>query len=261
LPAPLEAIWQPDRPRNPVSIPTLETDIAYIRTGLAAWHAQLALPFPGVPVEMRTDPTCDDEWQSWRLIDSTYSMTDVDAFEQQLPAPLPQFFKAYMLAFHFLNMDFGEYSLPESPSDCTLARNFNTLLNDTFWTAGYMQFGDARGCGDPLLMDFHSVDEQGDYRVVVFNHDVVPRDIIKDRERLKPFESQLALSFRSFFDLVLKGDESIFPAPPSPEERRRNIAWAEVAELLEKKGLPKYFRPREVPASDPWAIAKFLRNS
>lgn len=123
-----------------------------------------------------------------------------------------------------------------------------------------MLFGDARGCGDPLLMDFQSVDD-GDYRVLVFNHDVVPRQILKDRERLKPYESPLAPSFRTFFDLILDGDRSIFPAPQSPEEIRRNIAWSEVAELLESKGLPKYFRPAGVSPADPWAIAEFLRNT
>jgi hypothetical protein len=244
-----------------MSTPTLESDVAYIRTRLAAWHAELDLPHPGVPVEMRTDPTCNEEWQSWRLIDSTYSWKDVNAFERRLPTPLPQFFKAYMLAFHTLGMDFGEYNLPESPSDRSLARNFVMLLDDTFWATGYMQFGHARGCGDPLLLDFQSVVKEGDYGVVVFNHDVVPHEIIKDREKLKPYESRLAPSFRTFFDLVLDGDESVFPAPPSPEEKRRNIAWAEVAELLEKKGLPKYFRPKEVPSTDPWAIANFLRHS
>src|SRR5262249_34876212 len=128
-------------------IRTLDSDIEYIRERLAAWLAQEWLPHPGVPVEMRTDPTSNEEWQSWRLINSTYSLEEVNAFEQQLPAPLPQFFKAYMLASHSLNMDFGEYSLPESPCDRALAHNFYVLLDDTFWAAGYMQFGDARGCG------------------------------------------------------------------------------------------------------------------
>lgn len=111
--------------------PTLDSDIDYIRTRLAAWLEQQSLPHPGVPVEMRTDPSSIEEWQSWRLIDSTYSLEDVNAFERRLPAALPQFFKAYMLACHTLSMDFGEYTLPDSPSDRTLAENFDMLLVDT----------------------------------------------------------------------------------------------------------------------------------
>jgi SMI1 / KNR4 family (SUKH-1) len=241
---------------------TFNADIDYIREQLRNWHAQQNLPHPGVPVEMRVDPTSKEEWQSWRLIDSTYGLQTVEEFESRLPAPLPQFFKAYILSCHTMNMDFGEYQLPESWSNRTLEQNFYELLITNFWGAGYMQFGAARGCGDPLLFDFQSPNNEGDdYAVVLFNHDVVPHEAIGNRDRLRPYETRLAPSFREFFELLLEYNASIFPAPVSPEEERRNEAWREVATLLEEKGLPPYHRPAEVSPTDPWAIAEFLRNS
>lgn len=241
-------------------MPTLEADIEYIRKELSKHHSQIDLPHPGVPVEMRVDPDSDEEWQYWRLIEPGYTLDDVTAFEEQLPAPLPQFVRAYMLAYHTVDMDFGEYHLPESLSNHTLQENFSQLRISLFWEAGYLIFGGARGCGDPLVLDFQSPTVDGDYPVAVFNHDVVPRDVYEDRAKLKPYESSLAPSFRRFFDLLMQHDESIFPAPVSPEENRRNLAWEEVRSLLKQKGLPEYYRPKEISPSDPWAIAEFLRT-
>ena len=242
-------------------MPNLERDIDYIRTEIRDWHAQTDIPHPGVPSAMKADPASTEEWQSWHAIDSTFTTDAISELESQLPAPLPPFFRAYILSCHTLGMDFGEYNLPESPSDRTLSSSYGTLLVSTFWDAGYMQFGSARGCGDPVCFDFRSPAADHDYPVVVFNHDVVPRDALSDRTALAPYRSLVAASFREFFDLVLSYDDSIFPVPISPEEQRRKVAWEEVATILEQKGLPKFFRPEGVSPSDPWAIAEFLRSS
>ncbi|MEM7315154.1 MAG: SMI1/KNR4 family protein, partial [Planctomycetota bacterium] len=175
-------------------MPSLEDDIRYIGTKIRDWHAQTDVPHLGVPADMRVDPSSEEEWQCWRPIDSSITLEMIADFERQLPAPLPQFFRAYILGCHTLGMDFGEYHLPESPSDKTLAQSFSTLPDSTFWAAGYMQFGSARGCGDPLLFDFQSTTSDGDYAIVVFNHDVVPHEVLNDRKGLKPYESLLAHS-------------------------------------------------------------------
>jgi hypothetical protein len=240
-------------------MPTLTEDIELVRKQLREWHSRTSYPFPGVPPEMRVDPTSTEEWQEWKLIDVAYELTEVESLEAKLPVPLPQYFKAFMLSYHTMNMDFGEYSLPESWSDRPLARNFGILLDPSFWEAGYLQIGNARGCGDPLLLDFQSV-TGNDYAVTIFNHDVVPHEVMGDRTKLKPYESFIAPSFREFFRLLLNQDTSIFPAPTSAEEQRRNVAWEEVEQLLAQQGLPRYHRPKEVPSTDPWAIAEFLRK-
>ncbi len=241
-------------------MPTLEEDILYIRTEVRDWHAQMNLPHPCVPTGMRTDPNSDEEWQSWHAIDSTFTLEAVAEFERPLPAALPQLFRAYILGCHTLGMDFGEYRLPDSPSNKTLKQNFYTLRDPTFWAAGYMQFGVARGCGDPLVFDFQSPTADGDYPVAVFNHDVVPREILENRTALKPYEALVAPTFREFLELVLARDERIFPAPLSPEETRRDAAWAEVQEILAEKGYPGHFRPKGVPLDDPWQIAEAMRD-
>lgn len=241
-------------------MPTLEQDIVYLRKEIRAWHARTDLPYPGVPFDMRVDPKSEEEWQAWRAVDSTYTIDSILELEQQLPAPLPPFFHAYILACHTLGMDFGEYHLPESRSDRSLATNFSTLLESSLWEAGYMQFGRARGCGDPLCFDFQSPTAAHDYPIVVFNHDVVPSELLSDRNALGPYRADVAGSFREFFDLLLSRDNRLIPVPISPEEQRRNAAWEEVNSLLDKQCLPRHYRPEGVSPSDPWAIAEFLRN-
>lgn len=152
---------------------------------------------------MRGGLDSDEEWQSWQAIDSTFTPEAVAEFERPLPAALPQFFRAYILGCHTLGMDFGEYHLPSSPSDKTLKQNFYTLRDPTFWA--------ARGCGDPLVFDFPAPTADGDYPVAVFNHDVVPHEILENREALKPYEAVVAPSFREFFELVLANDDSTKP--------------------------------------------------
>jgi len=242
---------------------TLAEDIELVRDQLRRWHARMTIPMYCVPPEMQegSGPEEDEECQYWKLVDSTYSVEMIDRFEERLPAPLPQYFKAFMLAYHTMCVDFGDYQLPASPCNESLEKNFAELLNDQLWEAGYILIGGARGCGDPLLLDFESATSDGDYPVAVFNHDVVPFEILRDRIRLKPYESLLASSFREFFRLLTEHDDAIFPPPPSPEEVRRNEAWQEVRTLLKQRGLGPYDYPEGVSSSDPWEIAKFLRES
>lgn len=249
-------------------MPSLETDVAEIRDLMRRWHAINGGLHPCVPSDMRVEADLmdpfrvdpEDEWQPWRLIDSTYRESDLEQLEGRLPAPLPPYFRAFVLACHTMSMDFGEYHLPESWSNRSLDQNFFALSDSTFWESGYLLIGSARGCGDPLLLDFQDGTDDGDYAVVIFNHDVVRHTMFGDRQLLEPYRTLLATSFRDFFGMLLNCDERIFPAPLSAEETRRDRAWDEVARLLREKGLPSYYRPSEVTESDPWAIAEFLRN-
>jgi hypothetical protein len=53
--------------------------------------------------------------------------------------------------------------------------------------------------GDPICLDFERPTKEGDYPVVGFNHDVVPREAWRSRETLRPYAQELAPSFCAFF--------------------------------------------------------------
>ena len=240
---------------------TLKEDIELIRRELTQWYADGAYCLPGVPTKMKADPNSDEEWCDWKMIPSTYTLSDISAFEARLPAPLPPFFKAYILSNHVMDFDFGEYTFPGLKSDRTLDENFAELLHAAHWDIGFILIGSGRGCGDPIFMDFMSPTADGDYPVSIFNHDVVPRSFWTSREKLERYNSIVARSVRDYFFGLLHGDETLFPAPQSLEELRRNDAWARVRELLVQQGLDPYHRPAGIPSDDPWAIAQYLRNN
>jgi hypothetical protein len=218
---------------------------------------------PAVPEDMQVkgevDPD-DSDWFVWRMLPSTVSEKDLAKLAAKLPAPLPPFYKSFLASRFVLDLDQGDYTLPSLPSDKPLYEVASLLRQDFAHGAGFMQFGQARGCGDPLCFDIQRPTPDGDYPVVVFNHDVVPRQAWSNRQMLMPYAGEVAPSFRDFLPKFLSGDESIFPPPKSAEEIRRDAAWEEVAALCKAKGLDPHYRPPGVSRSDPWAIAKFLRG-
>lgn len=148
---------------------TLQNDINLIRDELSRWYTNSMYCLPGVPTKMKVEPNSDEEWTDWKMLPSTYTESDLSKFEAKLPAPLPQFFKAYILSNHVMDFDFGEYTFPGLIIDQTLEENLYELLTDEFWNDGFILIGSGRGCGDPIVMDFMSPTDDGDYPVLIFN--------------------------------------------------------------------------------------------
>ena len=184
---------------------------------------------------------------------------DVDALEADLRVRLPPFYRAFLCCRVVLGLDFGDYALPDVGCDDPLVE-VRTLLSASLGP-GFIQFGHARGCGDPLCFDLTRADEDGDCPVVVFNHDVVPAEAWRVRAELLRYAAVVAPSFRGFLTSLLTDDAAIFPPPESPEELRRNAAWSRVEGLLREKGLTARYRPPGVDPSDPWAIADAIERA
>jgi hypothetical protein len=238
----------------------LSVDLLEVGRLLDVWDARCG-PHLTVdpPTEVLVGEVDPDGWGEWRMIPSPVTPANLHALEGVLGVPLPPFYRAFLCCRVVLGLDFGDYTLPSiwpgaQPLSDVLARL------QSGYAYGYLEFASARGCGDPVCFDLHDLADDGDYGIVVFNHDVVPDAARSDTRALRKYAASVAPSFRVFLTNLLAGDESMFPPPVSPEETRRNTAWSRVAKLLEERGLPLQYRPPGVDAADPWAIAKALEQ-
>lgn len=174
-----------------------DADRNFIEQCLDAWYDCCLRQAVDVPDDMRVDPLDDEEWTEWKMIPSRLTSDDLEALHAGLPAKLPPLFLAYLSTRHVLDMDFGEYALPALPSDKPLEHAARLLTNRDLWPAGYIQFASGE-CGDPVCFDFQRPQANGDYPIVVFNHDAIPHEAWSSRETLQPFAREVAGSFRTF---------------------------------------------------------------
>ncbi|MEM6274932.1 MAG: SMI1/KNR4 family protein [Myxococcota bacterium] len=235
---------------------TVSEDIVEIGRLLDEWAVRATLYAISPPLATRVGELNPEGWGEWKMLPSPVTPADVEALEADIGFTLPQFYRAFLQCRVLLDLDFGDYTLPWLPPKDTLA-DCRDLLSDDF-ASGFRQFGTARGAGDPLCFDLQRQGADGDYPIVVFNHDVVPHDVWKDPARLRPYVSEVSSSFRQFLPSLLDRDESMFPPPQSPEELRRNAAWAKVHERLKALRLPSHHRPDGVNLTDPFAILDAL---
>ena len=205
---------------------TLSEDRELIDRLLTAWY-QLSAPRiePDPPEDMRVGEVDDNGWWEWRLVESTVTTADLDDLEDELGLTLPPFYRAFLLSRACLGLEFGDfgvYSLPSLPTTDPLAKVEDLLFSDLRPEAGYLQFGSARGCGDLLCFDTHSPDAEGDYPVVVIDHELIAPD--SPREVMSYYAAIVAPSFRDFLPRLLREDPSLFPPPLNPAELARNNA-------------------------------------
>jgi hypothetical protein len=228
---------------------------AYVAEGAAVGLSSFVVE---PPEEVRVGELNPDGWGMWKMIPSPVTRADIELLEMEAGMPLPPFYAAFLCCRVLLDLDFGDYQLPP-----ILPRNALSEVRQYLFSKvppGFLTFGSARSCGDPLCFDLSARASDGDCPVVVFNHDVVPQAVWQNHEALQRYAARVAPSFRSFLTRLLTGDLTS-PPPPSAEELRRDAAWRDVRDLLSRSGLPHYYRPPGVDEADPWAIVEFLRNS
>jgi hypothetical protein len=181
------------------------TDVQHVRRCLEAYYARCSQVLPGVPDEMRRGEWQQDDWVDWKLVPSRLTEADVTALEAELPFRLPPLFRAFLVTYFVLDMDFGEFSLPQLPSDDPLVEVRRYLLQPQLWRIGYAQFAGGT-CGDPVCFDLHSPTPDGDFPVVAINHDrIVPHENWRHRDLVEPHASWEAGSFREFFTRLCLG--------------------------------------------------------
>jgi hypothetical protein len=95
-------------------------DIALVKRCLEAYYASCSQILPVVPADMRRGQWQESDWVDWKLIPSRLKEADVAALEARLPFGLPPLFRAHLVTYFVLDMDFGEFRLPALPSDAPL---------------------------------------------------------------------------------------------------------------------------------------------
>jgi hypothetical protein len=230
-----------------------------IETCLAVYYdTHLPAVAAGVPSDMRASEPDGEGWCDWKMIPSSAKDADVSALEARLPCRLPPVLRAYLTTFCVLGMDFGEFHLPEVPSDKPLAHITSLLMSRELWAAGYVQVASTVN-GDPVCLDVRSPTSDGDFTIVRFNHDFVPRDAWQSRDELEPYAGFVATSFRQFFEDLCMGRR--IEAQKSPLERSHEDAWAKVDQALRARGMSGSALPAKVRAAGPVAALAFVEET
>jgi hypothetical protein len=181
------------------------TDLALARRCLEAYYERCHQSLPVVPSDMRCDPSDTNEWVKWKLIESKLTEADILELERMLPFKLPPLFRAFLISYCVLDMDFGDFLLPELPSNTPLKKVRLYLLQRDLWDIGYAQFG-SNPYGDPLCFDLQSPTSDADFAIVVINHDMIaPFENWKYRDRVQPHAKKVGESFRAFFSALCLG--------------------------------------------------------
>jgi hypothetical protein len=151
------------------------------------------------------------DWMDWKLVPSRLTEADILTLENELPFHLPPLFRAFLVTYYVLDMDFGDFRLPQLPSDDPLVEVRRWLLQPALWQIGYAQFGGGT-FGDPLCFDLRSATPGGDYAVVAINHDgILPHENWQYRDRVEPHAKPVAASFREFFTKLCLGEQQAEP--------------------------------------------------
>ena len=200
----------------------LAEDIAAVGRLLDEWQAGRAPLYTVAPPQaVRVGELNPDGWGEWQMIPSPVSSDDVDRLEREIGVRLPPFYRAFLSCRVVLDLDFGDYTLPSIwPRDALVdvRQYLSASVGD-----GFVQFGSARGCGDPLCFDMMDPAQDGDCQVVVFNHDFVPSAAWGVRTDLQRYAAVVAPTFRAFLTSLLSGDPGIFPPPQSPAELQTSL--------------------------------------
>jgi hypothetical protein len=133
---------------------------------------------PGVPGEMVDGPPTASDWIPWKPVHSPVTDGDILAIERVIGSPLPPLFRAWLMYKCLLMTDFGLLELPETPSDNPLHqfRQYVDIMDSQpyFRPRGIVPFAsDGNGVG-PLCFDLKRPLPDGDYPVVLFDHELLP---------------------------------------------------------------------------------------
>lgn len=123
------------------------------------------------------------------------TVQDLETLNRQLPAALPPSFQTFLTTAYIEHLEWGEFVIPGYRSVEAACLRFEA--GSDLWSAGYVQFAFGSS-GDPVCFDIFETDENGEFPVVVFNHDRVPCDSWLQRELLQPYTNLVAPDFLNF---------------------------------------------------------------
>ena len=178
-----------------------QTSIDKAKKLIEAYYEQSMQIAPDVPKQMIMGDWEQDGWNQWKLIPSVLNSKDIASLEEKLPYKLPEFYKAYLLSYCVLEMDFGKYRLstirPDRPLESVKFNLFwETLSEEHLWKQGFAPFA-SNDHGDPVCFDILSKEHENDYPIYVINHD--GSEINSGREVILKESLRVSDSFEAFF--------------------------------------------------------------
>jgi SMI1 / KNR4 family (SUKH-1) len=177
---------------------------------------------PGGPPDMIDGSPNASGWRPWKPVENPVTDADILEIEQVIGASLPPLFRAWLMYKCLLLTDFGILSLPETPSDDPLGAFwvYVQILDDReSWARPrrVVPFGsDGNGVG-PLCFDLNHPLPDGDYPVLLFDHELFHRPEYMGRPFCDSFASLLDMVEASLLSYDAQGphreeQESTAPA-------------------------------------------------
>lgn len=162
---------------------------------------------PGAPADMVAGPPDESGWIPWKPVLSPVTDSEFLALEGVAGAPFPPLFRAWLMYKCLLMTDFGFdlFSLPETPSNDPLGdiRSFIGIMDSQpyFRPRRVVPFASDGNDVGPLCFDVARPLPDGDYPVVLFDHELLHRPEYLGRPYADSFAALLNMaeaSMRSF---------------------------------------------------------------
>ena len=163
------------------------------------------LECPGTPPDMIDGLADESGWIPWKAVPSPVTDSDILALEAAAGAPFPPLFRAWLMYKCLLMTDFGVFRLPETPSDDPLREiaGYIGIMDSQpyFRPRGVVPFASDSNDVGPLCFDINRPLSDGDYPVVLFDHELLDRPEYIGRPFADSFGAMLEMaeaSMRSY---------------------------------------------------------------
>ena len=155
---------------------------------------------PGAPPDMIDGPPNESGWVPWKPVPSPVTDADILALEVSAGAPFPPLFRGWLMYKCLLMTDFGFdlFQLPETPSDDPLAaiRRYIGIMDSQpyFRPRRVVPFTSDGNDVGPLCFDLNHPLADGDYPVVLFDHELLDRSDYSGRPFADSFAAMLDMA-------------------------------------------------------------------
>jgi hypothetical protein len=134
---------------------------------------------PAVPPDMVDGPPDEEGWVPWKPVSSPVTDADILAVERVIGAPLPPLFRAWLMYKCLIMTDLGGVRLPETPANRPLHpfRQYVGIMDSQpyFRPRRVVPFASDGNDVGPLCFDLSRPLPDGDYPVVLFDHELLGR--------------------------------------------------------------------------------------
>lgn len=164
-------------------------DEIFLPNAITVWPGQ-------PPKEMEDGPWGEGGWWCWKPCESPVTAGDILELEEKIGAPLPPLFRAWFMYKCVLMTDFGWIRLPDVISDDPFQWMWlNVEMMDSqaeyFRGRNIVPFADDGNDAGPVCFDLTRPLPDGDYPVLLFDHEMLDRPDYKGIEIAASFSDLL----------------------------------------------------------------------